>query len=158
MTEEHVDVVVEIPRGRRNKYEVDKDKGVIRLSRRVFGPVAFPADYGFVDGSWGSDGDELDALVLLDEETYPGVWVRARVIGGVRLGIGDREEDKIITVAVTDPAYDSTDDLADLPDSVVSEIEAFFEMYRTLEEGATPQVLGRYGAAEARERVAAGRG
>lgn len=59
---------------------------------------------------------------------------------------------------MTDPADDHTDDLADLPDSVVSEIEAFFEMYRTLEQGATPQVLGRYGAAEARQRVAAGRG
>lgn len=157
MTEHSVDVVVEIPRGRRNKYEIDHDKGVVRLSRRVFAPVAFPADYGFVDGSVGTDGEDLDALVLLDEETYPGVWVTARVIGGLRLQIGDATEDKIIAVAVSDPRYDGVQELGDLPPSVPEELVAFFEMYRSLEHGATPQVAARLGAAEAREVVAAGR-
>jgi inorganic pyrophosphatase len=157
MDRHEVDVVVEIPRGRRNKYEMDEEKGVVRLNRRVFAPVAFPADYGYVDGSTGSDGDGLDALVLMNEEAYPGVWVRARVIGALRLRIGDAEEDKVITVAVSDPGYDGTRDLADLPPSVVAELEAFFEMYRTLENGPTPQVLRRLDAAQARDVVERGR-
>lgn len=157
MSEEQVDVVVEIPRGRRNKYEVDHEKGVIRLSRRVFAPVAFPADYGYVSGAMGKDGDELDALVLLEEETYPGVLVLSRVVGGLRLQIGDETEEKIISVAVSDPAYDDTHELDDLPVSVLREIEAFFEMYRSLEQGDTPEVLGRLSADEARKVVTAGR-
>lgn len=157
MDTDEVDVVVEIPRGRRNKYEVDEEKGVVRLSRRVFAPVAFPADYGFVDGSTGTDGDGLDALVLMNEEAYPGVWVRARVIGGLRLLIGDEVEDKIVTVAVSDPVYDAVRDLADLPASVVAELEAFFGMYRSLEQGPTPEVKERLDAAAAREAVQEGR-
>lgn len=134
-----VDVVVEIPRGSRNKYEID-DEGVVRLNRRVFGPVAFPADYGFIQGATGSDGDALDALVLLDEPTFPGVHVRARVIGGYRLRIGDALEDKIVCVAVTDPAWDETHELDDLTASTREEIGAFFTMYRRLEQGPTPHV------------------
>ena len=69
-----VDVVVEIPRGSRNKYEYDEEQGVMRFDRRMIGAVGFPADYGFVPDTIASDGDPLDALVLLDEPTYPGVW------------------------------------------------------------------------------------
>lgn len=78
---DQVDVVVESPRGSRNKYEFDEERGVMRLDRRILGAVAFPADYGFVPGTVGEDGEPLDALALLDEPTYPGIWVAARVVG-----------------------------------------------------------------------------
>ena len=75
-----IDVVVEIPRGSRNKYEMDKDKGVIRLDRRLFSATVYPADYGYVPDTLAEDGDPLDALVLLDDPTFPGCWVTARPV------------------------------------------------------------------------------
>src|SRR3954447_16707575 len=100
-----LDVVVEIPRGSRNKYEFDEERGVMRLDRRLLGAIVFPADYGFVPGTRGADGEKLDALVLLDEPTYPGIWISARAIGVSWIGTKDGREAKLLCVPVGDPAY-----------------------------------------------------
>jgi inorganic pyrophosphatase len=128
-----VEVVVEIPRGSRNKYE-ETDDGVIWFDRRLGGPVGFPGDYGYVVGLKGEDGDALDALVLLDEATFPGVHIRCRVLGSYLFQVGDERETKLICVPVTDHHQDHLKDLSDLPDNALRELDAFFEAYRMLED------------------------
>jgi inorganic pyrophosphatase len=146
-----VDVVVEIPRGSRNKYEEAAD-GVLWFNRRLGGPVGFPGDYGYVVGAEGEDGDALDALVLLDEATFPGVHIRCRVIGAFVLQIGDDSdasaETKLICVPQRDHHQDHLVDLGDLPDNFLEELGAFFEAYRMLEPGQV-RVLRRRSRAEA---------
>jgi inorganic pyrophosphatase len=127
-----VEVVVEIPRGSRNKYEEDDD-GVIWFDRRLGGPVGFPGDYGYVVGHEGEDGDALDALVLLDEPTFPGVHIRCRVIGSYLLEVGDEIETKLLCVPDRDHHQDHLRDLGDLPPNAREELDAFFESYRMLE-------------------------
>lgn len=129
-----VEVVVEIPRGSRNKYEED-ETGVIWLDRRLGGPVGFPGDYGYAVGVSGEDGDALDALVLLDEATFPGVHIRCRVIGAFRVLTGGSPETKLICVPVHDHHQDHLIDLTDLPGNFIEELEAFFRTYRMLESG-----------------------
>jgi inorganic pyrophosphatase len=127
-----VEVVVEIPRGSRNKYEEDDD-GVIWFDRRLGGPAGFPGDYGYVVGVEGEDGDALDALVLLEEATFPGVHISCRVIGSYLLRVGDDEETKLICVPQSDHHQDHLRDLEDLPGNALEELDAFFEAYRMLE-------------------------
>jgi inorganic pyrophosphatase len=128
-----VEVVVEIPRGSRNKYEQDDD-GIIWLDRRLGGPVGFPGDYGYVVGHEGEDGDALDALVLLDEPTFPGVRIRCRIIGSYVVQSGEDDETKLICVPLSDHSQDHLRDLADLPARARQELDAFFESYRMLED------------------------
>ncbi|QZY27702.1 inorganic diphosphatase [Nocardioides coralli] len=144
------DVVVEIPRGSRNKYEASDD-GTIWFDRRLGGPAGFPGDYGYVIGADGEDGDALDALVLIDEPTFPGVHMPCRVIGGYRLQVGEIVETKLVAVPERDHHGDHLRDLADLPPAFVEELDAFFTAYRML-EGPTVEVLehlDRDGAVEA---------
>jgi inorganic pyrophosphatase len=129
-----VDVVVEIPRGSRNKYELDEARGVIRFDRRLPGSFAFPADYGFVPGTAGSDGEPLDALVLVVEPTYPGVWVRCRPIGVFWIRIGDRREAKLVCVPQGEPGYDKITNLSELAEYQRNELGNFFDVYRSLDE------------------------
>jgi inorganic pyrophosphatase len=152
-----VDVVVEIPRGSRNKYEYDEQRGVMRLDRRLLGAIAFPADYGYVPETLAEDGDALDALVLLDEPTYPGIWIRSRPVGVSWIGTSGGREAKLLCVPEGDPAYDEVHDLADLPAHVVREIGQFFEVYKALDDGHTPTDEGQEGAAAAREVLARAR-
>ncbi|QYJ05337.1 inorganic diphosphatase [Nocardioides panacisoli] len=127
------DVVVEIPRGSQNKYEVGDD-GEMWFDRRLGGPAGFPGDYGYVVGVDGEDGDELDALVLLDEPTFPGIHIRCRVIGSFLLRVGDIDESKIIAVPLHDHHADHLGDLHDLPSAFLEELDAFFRAYRMLED------------------------
>jgi inorganic pyrophosphatase len=154
---DEVDVVVESPRGSRNKYEFDEERGVMRLDRRILGAVAFPADYGFVPGTVGEDGEPLDALVLLDEPTYPGIWVSARVVGVSWIGTRTGREAKLLCVAVGDPAYEDIHDLPDLPRHVVREIGQFFDVYKRLDDGTTTTDEGQDGREVAIRVLAAAR-
>jgi inorganic pyrophosphatase len=153
---DQLDMVVEIPRGSRNKYEFDEERGVMRLDRRIVGAVAYPADYGFVPGTVGEDGEPLDALVLLDEPTYPGIWVTARVIGVSWIGTDAGREAKLLCVPLREPAYEDVRDVDDLPRHVVREIGQFFAVYKQLEDASTITDEGREVAvrvlAEARNR------
>jgi inorganic pyrophosphatase len=149
-----VDVVVEIPRGSRNKYEWDEEQRVMRFDRRLLGAIAFPADYGFVPETLGEDGDALDALVLLDEPTYPGIWVTCRPVGVSWIGTDGGREAKLVCVAVQDPAHDDVRDLDDLPAHLKRELGHFFEVYKQLDESAPVSDDGQEGR-EAAERVLA---
>ncbi len=143
-----VDVVVEVPRGCRNKYEVDRN-GQVRFERRLPGAFAFPADYGYIPGAVGSDGEPLDALLLMVEPTYPGVRVRARVVGVFWVITGHGREAKMICVPQGDPAYEGIEDLAQLPDHQLAEIGHFFDIYRDLDPDKSVRCDGRDGAAVA---------
>ncbi|HVM28212.1 MAG TPA: inorganic diphosphatase [Mycobacteriales bacterium] len=149
-----VDVVVEIPRGSRNKYEFDEDLGVMRFDRRLLGSIAFPADYGFVPKTVGEDGDALDALVLLDEPTYPGIWVTCRTVGVSWIGTERGREAKLLCVPEGDPAYDDVHDLEDLPPHVRREVGHFFEVYKALDDASSVTDEGQEGAAVARRVLA----
>ena len=129
-----VEVVVEIPRGSRNKYEQDND-GVIWFSRRIGGPAGFPGEYGYVVGIDAEDGDALDALVLSDEPTYPGVHLIARVLGAFVLRIGEDTETKLLCVPERDHHQDHLHKLTDLPDHALEELDSFFVAHRMLEPG-----------------------
>jgi inorganic pyrophosphatase len=129
------DVTVEIPKGQRNKYEVDHESGRIRLDRMLFTSTRYPADYGFIEGTLAPDGDPLDALVLLDEPTFPGCLIRCRAIGMFRMRDEKGSDDKVLCVAATDPRMAHLVDIEDVPEFELLEIQHFFEVYKELEPG-----------------------
>ena len=129
------DVVIEIPRGSRNKYEVDHESGLIRLDRTLFTATQYPADYGFVPDTLGEDGDPLDALVLVQEPTFPGCLIRSRPIGMFRMTDEKGGDDKIICVPAGDPRQEHLRELEDLPEFYRLEIQHFFTVYKELEPG-----------------------
>lgn len=126
-------VVVEIPKGSRNKYELDKATGRIRLDRMLFSSVHYPADYGFIEGTLGGDGDPLDALVLVGEATFPGCVIEVRPIGVFRMTDDKGEDEKVLTVPIGDPHWNQLERLADVPRHLLREIEHFFTVYKDLE-------------------------
>ena len=127
------DVVVEIPAGSRNKYEIDHRTGEVRLDRMLFTATRFPHDYGFVKNTLSNDGDPLDALVMLDEPTFPGCVVSCRVIGMFRMTDEKGGDDKLLCVAAGDIRKDYLTDISDLPTFELEEIKHFFEVYKSLE-------------------------
>ena len=130
-----LDILIEIPRGSRNKYEVDHESGLIRLDRTLFTATAYPADYGFVPDSLGEDGDPLDALVLVLEPTFPGCLIRSRPIGMFRMTDEKGGDDKVLCVPAGDPRQEHLRELDDLPHFDRLEIEHFFLIYKQLEPG-----------------------
>jgi len=130
-----VEVVIEIPKGQRNKYEIDHDTGRIRLDRMLFTSTRYPADYGFIEDTLGGDGDPLDALVLLEESTFPGCLVTARVIGMFRMSDEKGPDDKILCVPARDPRAEHLRELHDLAEFDRLEIQHFFQVYKDLEPG-----------------------
>jgi inorganic pyrophosphatase len=129
------DVVIEIPKGQRNKYEVDHETGRIRLDRMLFTSTRYPADYGFIEDTLALDGDPLDALVLLEEPTFPGCLIRCRAIGMFRMRDEMGPDDKILCVPATDPRHKRIRDLHHIPEFDRLEIKHFFEVYKELEPG-----------------------
>ena len=129
-----IDVVVEIPKGSRNKYEMDKERGVIRLDRRLFSATVYPSDYGFIPDTLGEDGDPLDALVLLEDPTFPGCYVTARPICVLWMEDDKGPDAKILCVPV-DARFDHIQDVSDVSEFLIKEIEHFFTRYKDLEPG-----------------------
>jgi inorganic pyrophosphatase len=130
-----LDVVVEIPRGSRNKYEFDHERGVMRLDRRLFSATVYPADYGFVPDSLAEDDDPLDVLVLLEDPTFPGCWVTARPVGLLWMEDEKGHDAKIICVEPNEPRYRDVIELDDVQPELLAEIRHFFDMYKQLEPG-----------------------
>jgi inorganic pyrophosphatase len=126
-------VVIEIPKGSKNKYELDKETGLLRLDRVLHSAVYYPADYGFIPRTFCGDGDPLDALVLSQEAVYPLTIVQARAIGVMRMRDEKGVDDKIVAVSVRDPAFQDYRDKAQLPPHVLREVRRFFEDYKVLE-------------------------
>jgi len=135
-----VDVIIEIPKGSRNKYEMDHRTGRIRLDRMLFTSTRYPSDYGFIDDTLADDGDPLDVLVLLDEPTFPGCLITARVIGMFRMRDEKGADEKILAVPAADPRMAHLQDIEDVPAFERLEIEHFFQVYKDLEPGKS--VLG----------------
>jgi inorganic pyrophosphatase len=127
-------VVIEIPKGSKNKYELDKETGLLRLDRVLHSAVYYPADYGFIPRTYCDDGDPLDALVLSQEAVYPLTIVEARAIGVMRMRDEKGIDDKIVAVSVRDPAFSDYRDQAQLPPHVLREVRRFFEDYKALEQ------------------------
>ena len=129
------DVTIEIPKGHRNKYEVDHETGRIRLDRLLFTAMSYPADYGYIEDSLGEDSDPLDALVLLQEPTFPGCIVRARPIGMFHMRDEAGGDDKILCVPAGDPRQAHITELDQISEFDRLEIQHFFETYKDLEPG-----------------------
>jgi len=134
-----VEVVIEIPKGQRNKYEMDHETGRIRLDRMLFTSTRYPADYGFIEDTLAEDGDPLDALVLLDEPTFPGCLITCRVIGMFRMRDEMGLDDKVLCVPATDPRMAHLKDITDVPAFDRLEIQHFFEVYKEIEPGKSVQ-------------------
>jgi inorganic pyrophosphatase len=144
-----IHVVIEIPRGSRNKYEIDHDTGRVFLDRRLFTATTYPADYGFIPDTLGGDGDPLDALVLLEDPVFPGIWVQARPLGVLYMTDEAGDDEKIICVPPREPRWNDVQDLSDLTPQLVEEIQHFFEVYKALEPGksaSTGGIAGREAA------------
>ena len=147
------DVVMEIPAGSRNKYEIDHESGKIRLDRMLFTSTRYPYDYGFVENTLSLDGDPLDALVMLDEPTFPGCVVSCRVIGMLRMTDEKGGDDKLLCVAAGDIRKDYLTDIADLPTFELEEIKHFFEVYKSLEPNKSVHGGDWVGHAEAEAEI-----
>jgi inorganic pyrophosphatase len=129
------DVTIEIPKGSRNKYELDHATGRLKLDRMLFTSTRYPDDYGYVEGTLGEDGDPLDALVLLDEPTFPGCLVRCRTLGMFRMRDEHGGDDKLLCVPATDARASWRQDIDDVSQFHRLEIQHFFEIYKDLEPG-----------------------
>ena len=140
-----VDVFVEIPKGSRAKYELDKKSGRIRLDRVLHSSVHYPADYGFVTDTLAGDGDALDALVVVEEPTFPGCILPTRPIGTLLMHDEHGPDEKILGVPVGDPRFNEIRELHDLPKHWLREIETFFATYKTLEGHGAVKLDGWHG-------------
>ncbi len=132
-----VTVMIEIPKGSRNKYEYDKEKRVLRFDRMLFSAVHYPSDYGFIPDTVAQDGDPLDALVLVWEPTFPGCLIEARPVGLFKMWDEKGPDEKILCVPVSDPLWNYIESLADVPPHLLKEIAHFFAIYKDLEEKKT---------------------
>ena len=128
---------VEIPAGSRNKYEFDRELGAIALDRRLFTSMSYPAEYGYIEGAWGEDGDPLDALVLVGDPTFPGCRIRVRPVGVFYMTDEKGSDEKIICVPLRDPAWMRVTDIHDIHAELRNEIEHFFQVYKDLEAKKT---------------------
>ncbi|MER6411428.1 inorganic diphosphatase [Streptomyces humidus] len=147
------DVTIEIPKGSRNKYEVDHETGRIRLDRRLFTSTAYPTDYGFVENTLGEDGDPLDALVILDEPTFPGCLIRCRAIGMFRMTDEAGGDDKLLCVPSTDPRVEHLRDIHHVSEFDRLEIQHFFEVYKDLEPGKSVEGADWVGRTDAEAEI-----
>ncbi|MBN9605760.1 MAG: inorganic diphosphatase [Actinomycetales bacterium] len=140
---------IEIPKGSRNKYEVDHETGKVKLDRVLYTGFVYPTDYGFFDDTLGEDGDPLDVLVLLEYPLFPGVGVDVRPVGVFKMTDDGGGDAKVIAVPAGDPRWDWIQDVGDIPEYTVKEIEHFFEHYKDLEPGKWVKTEGWGDRAEA---------
>ncbi|MFP3466460.1 inorganic diphosphatase [Leifsonia sp. SIMBA_070] len=143
------DVVIEIPKGSRNKYEVDHETGRVYLDRVLFTSFVYPTDYGFFENTLGDDGDPLDALVLLEYPVFPGVGVKVRPVAVLNMSDEAGGDAKIIAVPYKDPRWLHIQDVDDIPEQTRKEIEHFFARYKDLEPGKFVNIEGWGDATEA---------
>jgi inorganic pyrophosphatase len=132
-TPDFVNGIIEIPKGTRAKYELDKQSGMLRLDRVLFSSVYYPANYGFIPQTYCDDKDPLDILIICQIDIVPLCIVPAKVIGVMRMLDGGEADDKIITVAAGDPSVNHFNDISELPQHFISELKSFFEDYKKLE-------------------------
>ena len=146
-----LNVVIEIPRGSRNKYELDKDSGLFRFDRLLYSAVHYPGDYGFIPRTLAGDDDPLDVLVMTTVPTFTGCLVEARPLG-VFVMEDKGTDEKILAVPLRDPLYTEYQELADVAPHFLREVEHFFSIYKDL-EGARVNVRGWFGLEEATSAI-----
>ncbi|OWK35854.1 Inorganic pyrophosphatase [Fimbriiglobus ruber] len=134
-------VIVEIPKGRRTKFEVDKITGLIKMDRYLYGSTMYPGDYGFIPQTLAEDNDPLDILVMVNEPTFSGCLIEARVVGIFRMKDKGQNDFKILAVPNRDPLFGDMKTLEDVPRHFLREVEHFFSTYKQL-EGVTIEPLG----------------
>lgn len=137
VTPEKFTAVVEISKGGKNKYELDKETGMLRLDRVLYTSTHYPANYGFIPKTYAEDNDPLDVLVLCQEQILPLTLVECYPIGILEMLDNDESDEKIIAVPVNDPSYCDYKDISDLPSHLFDEISHFFEVYKVLEDKHT---------------------
>ncbi|MBA3469662.1 MAG: inorganic diphosphatase [Herpetosiphonaceae bacterium] len=147
-----IHAVVEIPRGSRNKYELHKETGAIKLDRVLYSAVHYPGDYGLIPQTYYDDGDPLDILVMTNSPTFPGCIVEVRPIGMFRMLDKGEMDDKILAVLNADPFFADYHDYTDVPAHYLKEVTHFFSVYKDL-EGVRTQAMGWENAAAAKERI-----
>lgn len=129
-------VVIEVPKGSQNKYEFDKEQGIVKLDRVLFAPMFYPADYGFFPETLGGDGDPIDCLVLVTNPLHPGIAVDVRPIGVLVMSDDKGQDEKVLAVAKDDPRFKHVNDLSDVTEHLKNEIAFFFQYYKVLEKKA----------------------
>ncbi|MDI7277177.1 MAG: inorganic diphosphatase [Anaerolineae bacterium] len=147
-----VHVVVEIPKGSRNKFEYDEHLGVLKLDRVLYSALYYPGDYGLVPRTLADDGDPMDVLVMVSEPTFPGCVIQARPLGIFRLLDRGIPDDKVLAVPATDPLFADYRDLPDVPRHFLAEVAHFFQVYKHL-EGIGVEPRGWEPAAVARAEI-----
>ena len=147
------DVTIEIPKGQRNKYELDHESGRLRLDRYLYTSLVYPADYGYIENTLGEDGDPLDALVLLPQSVYPGVIVSARPVAMFNMIDEAGGDDKVLCVPAGDHRWNHIQDLSDVPDYELEVIKHFFIHYKDLEPNKHVDAAGWVGREEAEAEV-----
>ncbi len=147
------DVTIEIPKGSRNKYEVDHETGRVRLDRYLYTSMAYPTDYGFIENTLDEDGDPLDALVLLQEPLFPGVLVEVRPVGMFQMVDEAGGDDKVLCVPAGDHRWEHIQDIGDVPEHQLHVIKHFFTEYKALEPGKFVKAADWVGRAEAEAEV-----
>jgi len=147
------EVTIEIPKGQRNKYEVDHKTGRVRLDRYLYTSMAYPTDYGYIEDTLGEDGDPLDAMVLLAESLFPGVLVTVRPVGMFRMTDEHGGDDKVLCVPANDYRWDHIKDIGDVPEYELAVIKHFFSQYKALEPGKFVKTANWVGRADAEAEV-----
>ncbi len=147
-----VNVVVEIPKGSRNKFEYDKEAGTIVLDRVLYSSIHYPGDYGLIAQTLYDDGDPIDILVMVNEPTFSGCVIRARPIGLFRMKDRGEPDDKILAVPASDPLFRDYHDIRDIPQHFLEEVAHFFSVYKDL-EGVNVKTIGWQNVERAKERI-----
>ncbi len=133
MKKDIVDATVEIPFRSRNKYEIDKITGKIRLDRVLYSAMGYPTEYGTIENTLAPDGDPLDILILTTEPTYPGCIIPSRIVGYLKMIDNGKEDFKLISVVDCDPRFNEIKDITDISEFTLKEIKNFFENYKKLQ-------------------------
>lgn len=150
ISENEFEALIEIPKGSKAKYELDKETGLLRLDRVLYTSTVYPANYGFIPKTLADDGDPLDVLVLCNEQIFPMTLVRCTPIGVIQMIDGDTLDEKIIAVPINDPNYKHFYDIKELPQHIFEEMMHFFEVYKALEHKTTTvkKICHKYQAIE----------
>jgi inorganic pyrophosphatase len=153
-----IEMIVEIPQGSRNKYEMDHSLGRIRLSRMLFTSTRYPVDYGFIPDTLAEDGDPLDIMVLLGDPTFPGCSIKVRPVGLFWMTDENGPDAKILSIPARDPRFADIRELRHVHEHLLAEIRHFFEVYKELEPGKGTDIRGWQDRSSAeREIVDAGK-
>ncbi|AJC71840.1 MAG: inorganic diphosphatase [Thermococcus sp.] len=149
---EVVYALIEIPKGSRNKYELDKKTGLIKLDRVLYSPFFYPVDYGIIPQTWYDDGDPFDIMVIMREPVYPLTIIEARPIGIMKMEDSGDKDWKVLAVPVEDPYFKDWKDIDDVPKAFLDEIAHFFQRYKEL-QGKVTKIEGWGNAEEAKKEI-----